>query len=100
MGFFKHVEGEAAIIIENGVYKQVDLYTRDGTLYAKTGGGFIKLMADGSTTKAKVRLEHLSFEGTLFRDRMGRLVAEDRPGAIPLEEKRQQMLLGAPGDDR
>lgn len=32
MSFFKQVEGEAAVLVENGVYKQVDLYTRDGYL--------------------------------------------------------------------
>ena len=31
MAFFKEVEGEAAIVIQNGVYKQVPLYTRGQT---------------------------------------------------------------------
>jgi hypothetical protein len=53
MSFFKQVEGEAAIIISNGVYRQCDLYTRDGYLYAKISGGFVRLMADGATPRQK-----------------------------------------------
>ena len=68
MAFFQKVEGDAAIIVENGVYKQVDLYTRDGMLYVQSGGGFIRLFADGSTTKAKTRLDFMSFDHGLFKD--------------------------------
>lgn len=35
MGFFKQVEGEAAVVIENGVYRQCDLYTRGGSKSGK-----------------------------------------------------------------
>lgn len=73
MAFFKQVEGEAAILVSNGIYKQVDVYIRDGALYAKDGGGFVRLYADGATTKSRTRLDTLSWEGTLYRDRLGRL---------------------------
>lgn len=79
MGFFKQIEGEAAVMVEGGVYKQVDLYSRDGYLYAKAGGGFVRLMADGSTTKPRLRLDSLSWSGDLARDSLGRLC---QPGAV------------------
>lgn len=94
MSFFKHVEGEAAILVESGVYRQVDLYTRDGYLYAKTGAGFVRLMADGATTKAKMRLEHLSWTGPLMRDGLGRLCTTEVSGAKSLEQPNAQLLLG------
>lgn len=93
MGFFKQVEGEAAVLVENGVYKQVDLYTRDGTLYAKTAGGFVKLYADGATTKAKLRIETISWEGALYKDGLGRLLAESRDGAKAIDAPTRQKLL-------
>lgn len=96
MAFFKKVEGEAAVVVENGVYKQVDLYTRDGFLYAHVSGGFVRLFHDGSTTKAKMRLEHMSWHGPLARDALGRLCTPDTPDARSLERKVEQKLLGGP----
>lgn len=96
MGFFKQVEGEAAIVVIKGVYKQVDLYERDGFLYAKTAGGFVRLMADGSTTKDRMRLDHMSWNGSLCRDGMGRLCTSEASGAKSLEAPKAQLLLGAP----
>lgn len=95
MGFFKQVEGEAAIVIINGVFKQVDIYERDGNLYAKTAGGFVRLMADGSTSKAKMSLNYMSWNGKLMRDGMGRLCTADAPGAKSLEAPKAQLLLGS-----
>lgn len=94
MSFFQHVEGEAAIVVENGVYRQVDLYTRDGFLYAKTAGGFVRLMQDGSTTKARLRLDYMTWSGPLCRDSMGRLCTPEASGARELEAPKQQLLLG------
>jgi hypothetical protein len=96
MGLFQHVEGEAAVIINNGVYRQCDVYTRDGYLYAKIAGGFVRLYADGSTTKPKARLDHLTWDAPLSRDATGRLCTPDAARAIPLEEpKHKQLLLGS-----
>lgn len=96
MSFFKEIEGGAAILVENGVYKQVPLYSRDGYLYAKTGGGFVRLMADASTTKAKLRLDFMSFDQPLFRDPLGRLCTSEAKGAKPLEPPKAKLLLGGP----
>lgn len=95
MSFFQQVEGEAAVIVSNGVYQQVDVYTRDGYLYAKVGSGFVRLHADGATTKAKTRLDHLSWTGPLCRDKLGRLCTSDVFGSQALESSKKQLLLGA-----
>lgn len=94
MSFFREVEGEAAVLVENGVFKQVPLYTRDGYLYAKAGGGFVRLMADGSTSKARQRLEFMSWTGPLAKDAFGRLCGPDTPRAKVLEDSAAQKLLG------
>lgn len=94
MSFFKEVEGEAAVLVENGIYRQVPLYTRDGYLYAKSSGGFVRLMADGSTSKAKMRLDFMSWEGPLYRDPLGKLCSPDVAKAIPLPTEKAQLLLG------
>jgi hypothetical protein len=96
MGFFKQVEGEAAIVVINGVYKQCDLYERDGYIYAKTAGGFVRLMADGSTTRAKMRLDFMTWTGSLCRDSIGRLCSPDVAGSRTLESNKAQLLLGSP----
>lgn len=95
MGFFKQIEGEAAVIVERGVYRQVDVYERDGYLYTKLGTGFVRLYADGSTTKAHCRLDTISFDGALYRDTLGRLCTSGVTGGKKLEATVQQRLLGA-----
>lgn len=95
MSFFKQVEGEAAILVNNGVFSQVDLYSRDGYLYAKHGSGFVRLYADGSTSKAKLRLDFMSFDETLYRDPMGRLCTGGIVGAKRLTDEAEKKLLGA-----
>ena len=95
MGLFQQVEGEAIVLVSNGVYKQVDIYKRDGYLYAKAGGGFVRLNSDGSTTKAKTRIDTMTWTGALYRDGLGRLMAESLGGAKPIEQNRQLLLTGA-----
>jgi hypothetical protein len=85
MAFFKEIEGEGAIIQEGGVFRQVPLFERDGYIFAKLNGGFVRLMADGSTSKA----------GGLYRDALGRLCRDTVAGAVALDTKHQQLLLGA-----
>jgi hypothetical protein len=94
MGLFQQVEGEAAILVHNGVYKQTDLYSRNGYLYAKIGGGFVRLNADASTTKSAMRLDTLTWTGALAKDALGRLCDPKVAGSTLLDAPRQQLLLG------
>lgn len=95
MGLFVEVEGEAAILVERGVYKQVPVFTRNGFLYAKAGGGFVRLYADGSTTKPNCRLDTLTWDGPLCRDGLGKLCSPEAVGSKPLPSPQRQLLLGA-----
>jgi len=95
-GLFKQIEGDSAIIAEGGVYKQADLYTRSGYLFAKAGGGFVRLYADGSTSKPKCRIDTLATPLPLCRDTFGRLCDASLTGAVPIEPEKAVRLLGAP----
>lgn len=97
MGLFQEVEGETAILVNNGVYQQVPVYKRNGFLYAKIGGGFVRLYADGSTTKPKVRIDTLTWENsaTLGRDNLGKLcVRSEVRTSLPVSSDHQTKLLG------
>ena len=98
MSFFQRCEGSACVLVSNGVYKQVDVYVRDGFLYAATAGGFVRLRADGSTSKAKMRLEFIDFDEDLCEDRLGRLCQKHVRGAVALPGQAAQKLLGGPTD--
>lgn len=98
MGLFQQIEGDNAVIVESGVYKQADLYVRDGYLYAKAGGGFVRLYADGSTSKAKCRLDVLMFYKSLRADKFGRLCDTSVTGASSLDEAKERRLLLGGGD--
>lgn len=94
MSFFQQCEGDAAIVVENGVYKQCDLYTRDGYFYVKLGSGFVRLMVDGSTSKHKLRLDYIDTTRALARDRVGRLCQVTVEGARGLEHHQSTLLIG------
>lgn len=95
MGLFKHREGDCAIIVMGGVFQQVDVYERDGYIYAKLGNGFVRLMADGSTSKATCRMDHIMTDATLFRDTYGKLCTDSVPKAKLLGEAQKVLLLGS-----
>lgn len=90
------MDGEAAVIVENGVFKQTDVYTRDGQLFAKLGSGFVRLMADGATTKSRCRLDALSWSGPLYSDTFGRLYASKEHAKVKLLAAPAMELLGLP----
>lgn len=62
MSLFSIVDGEVAILVENGVYKQVPIYTRNGYIFAKNGSGYVQLYANGSTSKPKCRLDTMTWD--------------------------------------
>lgn len=93
MGLFQKVEGDAAILSAGGVYKQVDVYIRNGLVFAAYGGGYVKLFADGSTSKAKLRLDTLSADSiTLHKTALGVLCNHTIEGAKPLGLEAQKLL--------
>lgn len=95
MGLFVQSEGDVAVVVNKGVYKQVPIFIRDGLLYAAYGGGYIRLKEDGSTSQPTARLDHLDFDGELHRDAMGRLCVPSRDrDSTPLDAPKRQLLLG------
>lgn len=52
---FKQIDDGQAIIKVGNVYKQVDLFSRGGGVYAKAGGGFVRLHAHGYTSVPRIK---------------------------------------------
>lgn len=84
MSGFKPLEGDTVILLSGGVYKQCDLFTWDGKLFAKFGGGFVRLREDATTTKPNVTFEHMEYNGPMYRDRFGRLCTAEGEGHTPV----------------
>lgn len=83
---FTLLEGDTAILADKGVYKVVALYEFRGGIYARHGAGFVRLYANGSTSKGDgVRVVEMHTDMVLAQDSFGRMVMQDaRPGAAPL----------------
>lgn len=73
---FSKLEGDIAVLQQNGVYHQCDLYTFQGGLFAKLGSGFVRLKGSGGTSKPNVMLNHIETEKELWSDQFGRLCSE------------------------
>lgn len=60
MHYFSEVPEGQAIVQSGGVYRQVPIYTRtdpttgSARLYARFGGGYVRLAQGGTTSKPKV----------------------------------------------
>ena len=90
---FKRLEGETAIVRLGGVYKVADLYERDGKLFAATAGGYVRLNANGTTSKDKLAIDTLALDGPLYRDRFGRLCVSDGSGRTLLSDTETEPLM-------
>lgn len=89
-------EGQVAVLVRNGVYQQAPLFTRNGHLFAKVAGGFVRLAANGSTSAPNIRIDSIVTDLPLFHDRFGRLCDASVDGAKAIEPAQAQMLLGGP----
>lgn len=77
MNYFHQIEGAHAILRSRGVFKQVDLYVRDGRVFAQWGSGLIGLIAyQHGTTKPDVSWVELSI--ICDKDGMGNLCVSPR----------------------
>lgn len=96
MSYFRALEpeGQVAVLVRNGVYVQAPLYTRAGYLFAKVGGGFVRLAYDGATSQPNTRIEALVCDVPLLRDAFGRLCDASVTGAKELPDDRKTLLLG------
>lgn len=100
MSFFKKIDGEGAICVEKGVYKQTEVYERDGYIYIKAAGGFVRVMADGSTSKlgGSLKLDFITLPESLklAKSKFGYLCTADVLDSKALDKPAVQKLLGAP----
>lgn len=90
---FAKLEGESAVIMIGGVYKVADLYERDGKLFAAASGGFVRLYANGSTSKPNMQIETIAIDEALYKDRFGRLCVAPAEGRKALTGEESEPLL-------
>ena len=55
MDYFTIIPEGQAIMVSRGVYRQVPVYARGGKVYARHGGGYVRLIQGGSTTAPNIR---------------------------------------------
>lgn len=77
---FRHLVGQTAVIRKKGVFKTCDLYEYKGMMFAAFGGGFVRLNENGTSSVDHVELDNLSYDGELYRDRLGRLAVVNGEG--------------------
>ena len=73
--YFHKVEDAVIILVSKGTFKQTEVYFRKGYLYAKHGGGFIRLQKhEKGTSCPNVNYDdiHLPFEPAY--DEIGRMM--------------------------
>jgi len=90
---FKHIEGETVILVQGGVYKVADLYERESKLFAAIGGGYVRLYANGTTSKDKMHIDALMLDGPLYKDRLGRLCTNHGKERVLVDDK-SRLLIG------
>lgn len=92
MSLFKQIEGDSVVLIVGGVFKVADLYERNGYLFAAHAGGYIRLYANGSTSKDKCGIDTLLFEKPLHADRFGKLCDASVTGAKAIDAPKLKAL--------
>ena len=55
MEYFTVIPEGHAIVVTRGVYRQVPVYARGEKIYARNGGGYVRLIQGGSTSAPNIR---------------------------------------------
>ncbi len=91
-GLFQELEGETCILVSVGVYTECRVYVRSGDeLFAKLGSGFIRLYADGATSRSKYRIDILTVD-KLYRGHFGKLFNQLAIGRVSLSNRQRHFL--------
>lgn len=85
MSLFAKLEGDSVVLVSGGVYKVADLYARNGYLFAAHAGGYVRLYANGSTSKDKCGIDTVLTERPLYADQFGRVCSAGVPHAKALD---------------
>lgn len=64
MDFLTRIDNAFAWMRSNGLYRQAELYRRGESIFAKWGGGYVRLSAHGATSAPKVSWNEID-EGDL-----------------------------------
>lgn len=93
----KKLEGDTAIIRQGGVFKPADLYEWQGNLFAKAGGGYVRVLANGTTSKDGLEMVHVATDVQLYVGKFDRIAVEAGPGRkkIGLSSDGVLLLSGA-----
>lgn len=73
MNLFSIIPDGVAIVHCRGVYRQVPIYARGGKIYAKHGGGFVRLGAHGDTSAPNIRWSDVDAGEGAYEARNGHL---------------------------
>lgn len=68
MRFFSKIPEGQAIVLNGGVYRQVEIAVRDGKIYAKHGGGWVRLSKGGATSHQRVRWHEIDTPNGIWRE--------------------------------
>ena len=91
---FKEITGAQALMKQGGVFKPAKLYEFKGALFAAAAGGYVRLYADGATSKDKLNFGELHYDGPLTRDRFNRLRTDSEGTAVADFTRINTKLLG------
>ncbi len=74
---FKKIEDSFCVLFTKGSYKQVEIYEREGLIFAKFGGGFIKVYQNGYTSKNEVVCKGINCMGVIWKEGAGGLEVQN-----------------------
>ena len=82
---FRSVEGDSVTLVQNGVFKVCDLCERKGMVFARVSGGYVRLYANGTTSKDKLYVDTIWSAEDFYRDKLGRLSLRPGPDLKPAQ---------------
>jgi len=89
---FAELHGDRALLRSGGVYRIAKLYILGDSLFAAYGAGYVRLYANGSTSRPKTSVDRMHTLVRLGADKHGRLCTM-RSGSshrdLTAEEKRK-----------
>lgn len=71
MEYFTIIPEGQAIMVSRGVYRQVQIYARGGKIYARHGGGYVRLIQGGSTSAPNIRWVEIDTPNGAHDERSG-----------------------------
>lgn len=92
---FRKLDGEFAITKQDGVFRQADVYERNGYLFVAHGNGFVQLQSTGGTSSPKVNLDELNMTTPVAMNPTGRLCIEGHPAVSeqkPLPDNKHYLI--------